>query len=436
MNAPTAAASPGRRFEDHPLRGAVLGEIHARPFYLTVGPRDFLHYAFTTDGKSLEGERAWLNALCEARGAPAVAPAARFHQISFGSGSLRWEGHSEFSTYTWDGPLASEKPFSGEQPDHPFGEAFRAPGPMIVAIRLELRPHSGNLVAACAAFDPISLCVSRVEGGFARIVTDFQQDGDGRTRILVLESAMSPQAAGALILRLLEIETYRTLALLGLPQAQKCAPQINRLEEDLTEISSELPEAQSISANRDLLHTLSKLAASVEAIAATSAFRFGATRAYDEIVRRRLQAVGEEAEPGYSTWAIFLNRRMAPAMRTCHAIEDRLEALSRRMSRAADLLRTRVDVELEEQNRILLESMNRRARLQLRLQQTVEGLSVAAISYYIVGLVGYGAKGLKAAGVAINEGVVVALAVPVVIAVIWWIVRRIRRKHGNESAHG
>ena len=46
----------------------------------------------------------------------------------------------------------------------------------------------------------------------------------------------------------------------------------------------------------------------------------------------------------------------------------------------------------------LLGAMNRRQQLQLRLQATVEGLSVAAITYYIVGLVGYAAKGLKEGG--------------------------------------
>jgi len=422
----------GTQFQEHPLRATVLGEVHARPFYLTEAPRGFLHLAFMTNGKSNGDERAWLNALCEARGAPAVSPTARFHQVPFGRGILRWEGHSEFSTYTWDSPIAPESEFfGGDMADTPFGEAFRAPGPLIAAIRLELRAQPVVPETVYALFDPISLCVSRTETGTARIVTDFKQDGDGRTRVLVLDNGMGQQAAGALVMRLLEIETYRTLALLGLPQAHECGPEILEIEETLTAISAQLPETKNISANRDLLHQLSRLATSVEAIAAASAFRFGATRAYDEIVALRLRAIDEEMEPGYSTWATFLARRLAPAMRTCQATERRLETLSMRLSRAASLLRTRVDVELEEQNRVLLESMNKRARLQLRLQQTVEGLSVAAISYYVVGLIGYSAKGLKSLGLPVEDKLVVALAVPVVIAGIWWIVRRIRRRHGD-----
>ena len=435
MNKVDGTAASGRQFADHALRGAVLGEVHARPFYLTESPRGFLRFAFMTEGKTAESERAWLNALCEARGAPAVSPAARVHQIPFGSGILRWEGHSEFSTYTWDAPLAPDSsPFGSDPSDHPFGEAFRAPGPLISAIRLELRPQPADLETAIATFDPISLCVSRVEAGTGRIVTDFKQDGDGRTRILVLDNGLSPQNAGALVLRLLEIETYRTLALLGLPQAHESVPDILEIEEHLSEISAELQETKSISANRDLLRQLSRLATSVEAIAAKSAFRFGATRAYDEIVSLRLQSIDEDADAGYSTFARFLARRLAPAMRTCQATERRLETLSMRLSRAAGLLRTRVDVELEEQNRVLLESMNKRARLQLRLQQTVEGLSVAAISYYIVGLIGYGVKGLASMGLELDENLAVALSVPVVIGLIWWIVRRIRKHHGDDAS--
>ena len=76
-------------------------------------------------------------------------------------------------------------------------------------------------------------------------------------------------------------------------------------------------------------------------------------------------------------------------MRTVASAEDRLRAMIERTRRAADLLRTRVDVERSAQNQALLERMDRRADLQLRLQHTVEGLSVVAISYYAVGLIGY-----------------------------------------------
>ena len=74
-----------------------------------------------------------------------------------------------------------------------------------------------------------------------------------------------------------------------------------------------------------------------------------------------------------------------------------------------------------------LKSMNRRAKLQLRLQQTVEGLSIAAVTYYIVGLVSYVAKGAKADGLELNTDIAVAVSIPIVAALVAFGVHRIRR---------
>jgi uncharacterized membrane-anchored protein len=188
--------------------------------------------------------------------------------------------------------------------------------------------------------------------------------------------------------------------------------------------------AHSLADNHHLLDELTALASELEAGAAASLFRFGASRAYDEIVHLRLQTIGERKVGGLPTWSSFLARRMAPAMRTCVTTGERQANLSRKLARAANLLRTRVDVALEQQNQDLLKSMNARTRLQLRLQATVEGLSVAAISYYVVGLFGYLAKGAHDAGViAIEPSYVIAGFVPVAVLAIWFVVRRIRKRH-------
>lgn len=183
-----------------------------------------------------------------------------------------------------------------------------------------------------------------------------------------------------------------------------------------------------------LLAELTELAAELEADAAASLYRFGASRAYDGIVAERLAALGEEPVAGFDTWGAFLQRRVAPAMRTCRSVEERQANLSRKLTRATTLLRTWVDVEVEKQNRDLLASMNDRARLQLRLQQTVEGLSVAAVSYYVVGLIGYVAKGIELPGFQLRPEIVTAVSVPVVVLAIWLFVRRIRRTHRDDPA--
>ena len=252
-------------------------------------------------------------------------------------------------------------------------------------------------------FNRASLAVAENAEGDALFATDFQADPAGFVRILVLDRGLGAERAGALAQRIVELETYRTLALLGLPEAQRLTPSINRIETRLAEVTEEMRRTDKLIDNHRLLDELTALAAELEAGAAASLFRFGASRAYNEIVQLRLATIGERKVEGLPTWSSFLARRMAPAMRTCATTEDRQTNLSEKLARAANLLRTRVDVELERQNRDLLKSMNERTRLQLRLQTTVEGLSVAAVSYYVVGLFGYLVKGAQDEGVPVEH---------------------------------
>lgn len=427
----------GRGLEAHPLRGTVLAELHARPFTLMDSPRRVLHYAFLTDPEHAQADRAALGRFLASRGLPAPDPLAKHHRATLGASNLRWEQHSEFTTYTWD--LASETVAGTSMPFHPpvanIAEVMRLlpqPGPLMVAIDLHLIADATGGVTPERLFDRASLTRAVVQGGTGEVATDFQPDPAGYVRILVLDRGLGPARTGALTQRLIEVETYRTLALLGLPQAQSLGPQVRRIERALTQLTADMRGPDTIEANHRLLEELTALAAELEAGAAAASFRFGASRAYEEIVRERLAALGEEPIPGYPTLTGFLTRRLAPAMRTCRSIEERQEDLSRKLTRTADLLRTRVDIDRQQQNLDLLDSMNRRSRLQLRLQQTVEGLSIAAISYYVVGLVGYVAKGAKDAGwSALDPSVVAAVAVPVALLVLWRVVARIRRHHSD-----
>ena len=420
------------RFPADPRRAHVLGELHARPFPLIESPRALVVLAFMSDDGGRR-DREVLAGMSTRQGVPPPDADARTHAFAFGKGRLRWERHTEFSTYSWEGPVPER--FGDPVAGHPFGADFEAPGAMIAGVHLEIRPDDASGRAALDVFDPTSLCFSVMDFGLAHAATDFRQDGDGLTRILVLGGGLPPQRAGALAMRLVEVEVYRTLALLGLPLAQAIAPQVQELETRLMGITEEMKGGAEDS--RSLLQEITLAAAEVEASAASVLYRFGASRAYDEIVRERLVAVDEHPIQGQESWSAFLKRRLAPAMRTCRSLEERQANLSEKLARAANLLRTRIDVELEHQNRDLLASMDRRAHLQLRLQQTVEGLSVAAIAYYVVGLFGYVAKGLEHEGLPVSSPVLIALFVPVGVLVVWLVVRRIRRHHGEDAgSHG
>jgi len=413
-------------FPSHEGRPNALGEVHARPHPLISAPRALVQLSFMTDGGS-GVDHAVLSDLSRRLGIAAPDRHARHHAMKWGQGTLRWERHTEFSTYLWEGPLGRD---GRQAEDSPFGNGFMAPGTVISAVRLEIRKWTAQAERLIATFDPASLCYSLVEGGKAAVVTDFRQDGDGLTRILILDRGMSPARTGALSQRVIEIETYRTLAMLGLPLANTLSARVRRMEDRLASITSEMRAEGRDS--QQLLAELTGLAAELEADAAASLYRFGASRAYDGIVEERLAALDEQAVPGHDTWTGFLQRRVAPAMRTCRSVEERMANLSRKLTRATTLLRTWVDVEVEKQNRDVLASMNNRARLQLRLQQTVEGLSVAAVSYYVVGLIGYLAKGTGLFGASAKPELVTALSVPLVVAAVWLFVRRLRRIHSEE----
>lgn len=443
-SAPAAAAPPLglTPFRDHPLRAGVLAELHARPFVPVSTPARLLHLAFLVNREEASADRDAFAALCAARGQPAPSRQAKQHHAAFGGVNVRWERHAEFTTYTWE--LPAEDIVAGGLPFHPSSASLMAslaqapqPGLLLVAVDLHLATDNADSLPLDRLFDRSSLARSDVEDGFAEIATDFQPDVSGFVRILVRDRGMTPDAAGALIQRVLEIETYRTLALLGLPEAMRIAPGVARIEERLRALTTEMKDSQGLAANHKLLDELTSLAAEVEADAAASLFRFGASRAYDEIVGLRLRTIGERPIAGFPTWQQFLARRLLPAMRTCQSTEQRQANLSLKLTSAANLLRTRVDVELEQQNRDLLSSMNKRARMQLRLQQTVEGLSVAAISYYVISLLHYALEGLHAAaehaGMHYDVGIATALAVPFVVLAIWMVVRRIRRGHFDET---
>jgi uncharacterized membrane-anchored protein len=412
-------------FPAYSLRQIAVDEVHARPFPFVEAPRTLVQLAFMNEG-NLNKDRETLEEVSKRMGASLPAQDALRHELTFEEGDLHCEKHSEFSTYLWCAPrdMDTESPIG----DNPFKTGFTPPGAVVSGVRLDVVKWTEETAKYIDRFDPISRCHSLVEEGSAEIVTDFRQDDDGLTRILILDRGLSPTRLGALAQRLLEIETYRTLALLSIPMTRALGPQLRDIEKRLAAITDEMRQT----ARRDsetLLAELTDLSAELEADTASSLYRFGASRAYYEIVEERLTSLGETFVPGCYRWRNFLHRRIAPAMRTCRSIEERQASLSEKLASATTLLRSWIDVQLERQNGELLASMNDRAKLQLRLQQTVEGLSVAAISYYVIGLLSYLIKGIPGFYDVAKPELVISVFVPLVCIGVWWTVRRIRQAH-------
>lgn len=421
-----------RELKAHSLRMRVLDELHARPFAPLSIPARVVHCAFVTDSAAAAADRAALIALCEECGAAPPAADVKHARIALGAVTLRWESHSEFTTYTFEypgGPALDGRVF-GHLADELrwWTERFAPPGPLLVACDLALVSKDFPAVPE-ELFGTTNIAVAEAVDGAALIATDFKADDRGFVRLLIRDRHLKPEQAGPLVQRILEIETYRTFALLGLPEAQALSPVIRRIEIELPSLLRQMQQSDDLEANHRLLDRLTELAAELEAGAAASLYRFGATRAYDELVGLRLDATGERPVAGFPTWSGFLSRRLNPAMRTCSSTEERQESLSRKLARAAQLLRTRVEVALEQQNRRLLQAMNERARTQLRLQQTVEGLSVAAITYYVASLAHLLFEGAHSGGLHVDPNVATAAVVPFALVGVAWLVRRIRRGH-------
>lgn len=427
--------------QEHAQRRAIAAEIHARPFESLRGPLRGTHLAMLSgDGNA---DLACVTALCTALEQRPPDPDSTHHSVDLGAFRLRWERHTEFSTYTFftggvpDDPTA---PFANPALESVPAEWLQTiPGELIVAVHLTYEgPESPDrpVHELAEIFHTENVAGSEVADGAARIYTDFRLHGDGYGRILVQDRGLAPRRAGRLIQRLLEIETYRLMALLGFPTARQTTSMLTSLEQELEAITRRITRSASLDNEQELLKEISALSADLEQTTARNSFRLSASRAYDGLVQRRIENLREVRIRELQTIGEFMVRRFRPAMRTCESVVERQEGLARRISRAADLLRTRVDIALEGQNRDLLASMNRRTDLQLRLQQTVEGLSVLVMSYYGSGLIYYMLHGLHSAGVDFNVDLAVGAAVPLVVISAFLGIRYLRRKVlGREAQH-
>ncbi|MCG8598352.1 MAG: DUF3422 domain-containing protein [Kiloniellales bacterium] len=418
--------------KDHPLRRSLNDEVHARPYAKLVAPLRALHLALLTGEEGGAEDRRHLARLCADFG---VAP-PQDHDIhlllDFGAFRLKWERHTEFSTYTFyatDDPEAV--PFTKLATERvPLAWLEGLPGEVIVALRVEvLGPEAPepSYEELLAFFGHDAFCGAAAVGGTAAAWMDFTIGPNGFGRLLIKDRSLRPRQTGRLLQRLLEIDTYRMMSLLALPVARRLGPQLTDAGRRLLEVTRLMPEVGDLEQQRKLLGDLTALSGEIERTASVSGYRFSAAKAYHALVLRRIEELREERLEGLQTFGEFMDRRLSPAMRTCEATGDRIDRLSRRLTRAGQLLRTRVEIELEAQNQDVLARMDRRARLQLRLQETVEGLSVAAITYYVVGLVAYGAKALDVSGLPLDADVAPGVAIPIVAGLVWFGVRRIRR---------
>ncbi len=424
------------KLEDHPQRYALANELHARPFPELRPPCHAVVLAIKqpvqAENRDPAVDRAHLCDLLDRHGLPHPPPDGNRYSGRLGRDLLTWERHTEFVTYTIYADDVAAEPFTASVasafPDDWLGSA---PGCILTSVLVRVEPVETvpDLTVPDYSrlqkwFVPESLAISSVLDGQAVAASDFRIDPAGHVRFAVLAApTIGKRRLGRIVQRLVEIETYKSMAMLTLPVARQVADRVAELDGHMSSLVAGMATESGDEAAT--LDRLLEMSADIEALSSSSAFRFGAAEAYGTIVHERIATLRETRVKGRQTLAEFMLRRFDPAMRTCRSAKGRLDELSQRATRAATLLRTRVEVNIASQNSSLLESMNRRAALQLRLQEMVEGLSVVAISYYAVSLAEYVIAPVAGPFGTDKTLLLAGITIPVV-GTVWWMVRRLR----------
>ncbi len=427
---------------DDEQRRQLHNEVHARPSARVRLPALVVYVAVLNDGIGREQEWAHLKRLPGHADLALERLNGNFLRLRCDGYTVKWERHTEFTRYSIVQALPAHAGLGATSPELAShlvtGTDWlrNIPGKTVAAVHLGMlmaEPNEPNPVALAQAWLGEGAVVGSRMGNtteglpHSSVLTHFRMGEDGFERILVLAPADTSEArAGRISQRLLELETYRLMALRGLPVAKSLSPVLSQAEAQLADITARL-ESKGDS-DQALLDVLVSLAARIERATAEHGYRFSATRAYDTLVRQRIAELRERPIAGTQTVGEFMQRRLSPAMATVEATAQRLASLSERVSRTSALLRTRVDIATESQNQVLLEKLTRGQELQLKLQTTVEGLSIAAISYYVVSLVLYGAKALNNLGWSMHPEAVAGLSIPLVLWGVWRLTRRVHEK--------
>lgn len=433
--------------QDDPLRRVLHNEVHARPSARVRLPALITYVAVLNADIGREQECAHLRRLPGHADLGLQQLQANFLRLRCEGYTVKWERHTEFTRYSIVQPLPAHAAWGATLPElapHVAAgtEWLRGiPGQTVAAIQLALLAEGmgePDMLAKAQQWLGEGVVVGSHMGNTVQeqshscLLTHFRIGADGFERMLVLTPGQTPEGrAGRISQRVLELETYRLMALRGLPVAKQLSPELAQAEAQLAGIAARLDAKQG--SDQELLDDLVALAARVERATAEHGYRFSATRAYDALVHERIGELRERPVHGTQTVGEFMQRRLGPAMATVAATAQRLTALSERVARTSALLRTRVDIATETQNQQLLEKLTRGQEMQLRLQSTVEGLSIAAISYYVVSLLLYGAKALNKLGLPLHPEMVAGLSIPLVL---WGVYRTVQRIHARLHGHG
>jgi uncharacterized membrane-anchored protein len=414
-------------FTEHPLRRWAVNEMHLRRFAPVGNHCEVYQVVRLIDPGSRDEEDRWLMAdkpdFREWSLAPRHGGGRTASNIYF-----LWERHTEASTITLifphDASNTDRAPYVQWMEQWP-GAVVRATKVFVVPVDQDIEPH---LMALGISSHDMVCC--EINAGM-RIWSDFGIHEDGYGRLLVSGGDVGDSERGRIIQRVQELGNYRNLALLGFPTVQEYGPPLDALERKLSEHAKRV--AVSDQDDETLLSELAGISSELELIRSATGFRLSATAAYAEVAADRLASLDVRPIANYQSLTDFTERRLVPASRTCTVFKQRLGDIAERISGIMHTLDVQIDSRIKAQNLRLMQSMERSTQLQVRLQTLVEGLSVIAAAYYLIGLLGYVVKGVGVYPKGLSPELVVGAATIPIILVIYWLVGRLRNKVLKEA---
>lgn len=410
-------------------------ELHTRPFPKIEGPVKissiaFKHSKSDLTEQSIHNEIAHISTLCNEYLLKGPNKSCRHFYQNFKDFELRWERHNEFSSYTFLVRTNNHNFFSCPAIDNiPKNWLKAIVGSVISALHIEAQESKGaytNTAQIKPFFEQHRLLGSTLRQGNTSLWSAMRLHQDNFNRVLLLSDNIHECQNGRIIRTLLELESYRNLTLLAFPLAQDISAEVNRIEIQLAKLLSHSNDINCT--EQQQLATLSTMAATLAQLIAKSRYRFDAAMAYYQIVESRFDELQEEKSDGLQTVTAFIKRRLSPALRTIKATKYRLDDLAKRTDRASDFLRTKIDMVIEKQNQALLTSMNNRAKMQINLQQTVEGLSVIVVTYYLLALTQFMLNAATDWGIMIDVTQTIAKLLPLYLLLVWLFSLRVKKK--------
>ena len=414
---------------DHPYRAAIMDEVHARPVEIIADVCRLRRLVFILPAEAGAMPRVFQRfaGFCAETGIPVPRPGDRQHSFATVARHVTWEFHTEFVTITWRTDLADRQNW----PDD-LGLSALGDGQLIGAMRIDVIADTCIPERLIPGFNLASLCLADIEGGKAQVATDFVPDAERFTRFELAAGSLTTLRRSIIVRRLLEVETYRTMALLGLPLARAVSPELRTIEIELTELVEGLSSATTPVAAQAALTALHALSVRSGQLAERLGYRFAAGHAYGDILRMRLSGLRENATTRGSTLTHYIGNRVDPGLATCAAMEKRLAVLSGKIERAIGLLDVRIGVDMQFQNAAVLDSIAQTARSQFLLQRTVEGLSTIAISYYLLGILSYALAG-PLEELHWEKTMALSVAAPFVVLAVWLMARAVRKAHTPQT---